>query len=653
VRSLIYGTLFSFGVVLFCNASFVHSEDAAASTIPERSSESMEPNTADWFPETTQGFARIVDFPKFLDRWHGTQLGKLAEDSRLQNFWKEQQKTIESRFAEAGWQLNIKADDIQKVASGQAAMAWISKPQDTQKPYAVSLIVNTKGRAKELEELMAKIETELKTRQATSQSINQEGASITQYTLPRGPGELVIRQSFYAVANDYLFATDELPALIDLLKAQKAGRQDSLSQSALFKKAMGRLSDSSRSGDVEYFIQPIGLAKLLRSISGKPVAAQTDILKVLDEQGFGKLAAIVGRLKFGEEKFDIYHDAFIQTEPPLPTSVQVLDFPNEAGRDIPSFVTPQAASFLSMAWNAKDAFWKVEKLVDAIANQPGVFESVIDGIKNDPQGPQIDVRTQLLPYITPEIYSVAEVVLPITPDSRRSLVAIRILDPEGKLAGALERAMKNEPDATPEDFGNVRIWKVERPDESFEAKVEGNFDFGGKSKKPAKPKPEDEPLLSNWAITIYPLKTADGKQEDYLMFGSDAEMIKDAINQAQSDGKQGTLETEADVAKVLSELKQQAGDNRECVWEVSRADRAFRMQYELFRQDKLPQSRSILATILDRILRPKDELKNVDQRVKGAKLPPFDDIKSFFTPSGSRVVTHPDGWSYQGFVLGP
>ncbi len=69
--------------------------------------------------------------------------------------------------------------------------------------------------------------------------------------------------------------------------------------------------------------------------------------------------------------------------------------------------------------------------------------------------------------------------------------------------------------------------------------------------------------------------------------------------------------------RVLQELEALSKGNASSAWQVNRSDKAFEMQYELFRQDKLPQSRSMLATILDRILRPKDELKKVDQKVKG------------------------------------
>lgn len=605
-------------------------------------------HAADWLPDSTQGFARIVDFTKFLERIKATQFGKLADDERLQPFWKDQRKTIEGRFAEAGWQMNVTGDDIAKVAGGQVAVAWISKPQVPQKPYAVALIIDVAGKQNELNALMAKIDTELKARQATSKKLEQSGTTVTQYTLPRGAGELVIHESFYAVLDNYFVATDELAALQDILSAKKLGRADALGKSELFKKSMARIPTADADSDVQYFVRPIGLAKLLRSISGKPVTSQTDILKVLDAEGFGKLSAVAGRMQLGQKTFDVYHEAFVQTEPPLPTSVQILDFPNLANGKIPSWVTPKAASYLSTAWNAKEAFWKMRTLVDNVAGQPGVFDSVIEGIENDPNGPRINIRKHVLPYITPEIYSVNDVVKPVTTESRRSLIGIRINDPEGKLAEALERAMQNEPDASPEDFEEFRIWKVTREEDSDESlNVQTDFGFGDKKKTPPK---EDEPLLSNWAITIFSNKTPTGN-EQFLMFASHAEMIKEAIKLGKAADANNALDKEADVARVVKELQTLAKNETGCLWEINRSDRAYEMQYELFRQDKLPQSKSMLATILDRILRPKDELKKVQQEVKGDKLPPFAAIQQFFMPGGSRVVTHLDGWSYQGFIL--
>ncbi len=615
-------------------------------------------SAAEWFPDETQGFARIVDFPRFMERWDKTQLGKLGKHPRLKDFWQEQQKEIEGRFAEAGWQLNLKAEDISSVATGQTAVGWISKPQQTQKPYSVCLVVDVAGKQKEVEKLLEKVDTELKARKATSQKIDHQGKAITKYTLPRGAGQLMIRESLYAVVDDYLLAADDLASLQALIDAKMAGLNSSLAKSQLFQDVMKKIPMQAEQTDVEYFVRPIGLAKLLRSISGKPITTQTDVLKVLDNQGFGKISAAVGRLRMADQGFDVFHEAFVKTELPLPESVQVLDFPNTAGTTIPSWVTPRAASFLAVAWNAKEAFWKVKSIVDELAGQKGVFDSVIEGIQTDPVGPQIDIKNQVLPFITSEIYSINEIVLPITPDSRRSLIAVRINDPNGVLAAVLERAMKNEPDASPEDFEDYRIWKVTREDDSNESlKIDNDFGgFGNKAGKSSKAKEaEDEPLLSNWAITIFTGKNRNGDSEQFLMFASHAEMIKEAITASKKMDVVPTeqlLEKEADVQRVLSHLFGNPELGPASVWQINRSDKAFRMQYELFRQDKLPQSKSMLATILDRILRPKDELKNVNQRVKGDKLPPYEVVQEFFMPGGSRIHTEPDGWSFQGFILG-
>ena len=614
-------------------------------------------SAAEWFPDQTQGFARIIDFPRFVERWNNTQLGKLGKHERLKDFWQEQQKEIEGRFAEAGWQLNLKADDISNIATGQAAVGWISKPQQLQKPYAVALVVAVAEKKADVDKLLERVDTELMSRQATSKKIEYKGNSISQYTLPRGAGELVIRESLFAVVDDHLLAADDLDSLQALIDAKTTGMSSSLAKSQLFRSAMSRIPMLDQISDVEYFVRPIGLAKLLRSISGKPMTTSTDVLKVLDNQGFGKISAAVGRLRMADANFDVFHEAFVKTELPLPESVQILDFPNAAGTTIPSWVTPRASSFLAVAWNAKEAFWKVESFVDEMADQKGVFDSVIEGIETDPVGPQINIRKDVLPFVTPEIYSINEIVEPITPDSRHSLIAIRIQDPNGKLASVLERAMKNEPDAVPEDFENYRIWKVTREDDKDESlKIDNDFgNFGSnKGSKSGKAKEAaDEPLLSNWAITIFTGKDSKGNNEQFLMFASHAEMIKEAITASKKVGATThLLEKEVDVAKVLQPLFGQAKNQPCSVWQINRSDRAFEMQYELFRQDKLPQSRSMLATILDRILRPKDELKNVNQRVKGDRLPPYEVVKEFFMPGGSRVLTEPDGWSYQGFILG-
>ncbi|MFO0923064.1 MAG: hypothetical protein U0905_11325 [Pirellulales bacterium] len=47
------------------------------------------------------------------------------------------------------------------------------------------------------------------------------------------------------------------------------------------------------------------------------------------------------------------------------------------------------------------------------------FKYVIEGIQADPLGPQIDIRNEIMPNLTNQIYAASDCIEPITPDSKR------------------------------------------------------------------------------------------------------------------------------------------------------------------------------------------------------------------------------------------
>ena len=592
-------------------------------------------------PVSTQGFVRFSNLPQFLDRWNKTQLGVLAELPSMKAFWEEQQNEIEKRFRDAGWQINLHPNDIKEIATGQVAIAWIAMPSEIRKPYSVVLVVDIAGKEVETQQVLERVEEELKNRKATIEQTKFLEQSITHAVLPRQQGELKIEESFYVISKGQLIAADDMKAIEFVLNQQAGKSQPTLSDSENYKTSVNHLEGKVASADFEYFVSPIGLANVLRSISHKPSTRQTDILKVLTNQGFDRISAVTGKVQLAAEQMDVQHECFVLAPKPWPEAVQILDFPNMADSNVPNWVGKNSASFLSTAWNAKEAFWKVEGIVDEIAGETGTFDIVIEGIQTDPKGPQIDIRNDILPFMTNEIYAISDCVEPITPDSRRSLIAIRITNNE-KLSKVLDRIMKDEPDATPMDFEQHRIWVVSHEDDADLANIGLDEDLDSFDSNPGGDEnaEEEQPWLNNWAIAVH---------DSYLMFSSHPEMITDAI---KAEFKTSPLTTQADFARAQAKVVELSNGKPNCFWNVDRADLSFKMQYELFRQDKLPQSRSMIASIADRILRPKKDVKDEVQRVKGDRLPPFETIRQHLLPGGTVIQTQDDGWSIQSFVLG-
>ena len=592
------------------------------------------PRAVDMFPAETQAFVWMPSSKSFLDNWAETELGKLAADERLKEFWISQQEEISNRFSNAGWQLSLKFDDLPEICSGQAAMGWIARPSIAAKPYSLGLIVDVAGRDSQVTAFLDRIQGEMDSKKATTESVAVDGLSVKHYVLPKLANDTKIRDSYYVLSQGQLLAADDLETIKDLVKAQSGVQTGALSQSNIYKNVQSKIERDDHPSEIEYFVQPIGFGKLLRSVSGKQAKSQVDILKLLEGQGFDRILCAAGSVQLNKSDLDMHHQGFILREEELPTSVQILDFPNQEQLVPPSWISVNSAGVLGFSWNFSDAFPKFKGIVDAYIGDEQ-FDEILDGIKRDPNGPQIDIKQELLPYIGTEFFAISEIVEPITPESKRSLICIKLKDPDNKLSGVLNRYSKSEPGASTEDIGEYRIWKFSNEEEEEEI-IEFN-QVPGQGKEEEE---EEKPLLNEWAVSI-----VDG----YFVFASNPETLTKVIANAQNKDIQGEFERLEAVQAVRAMQKKLVHGNGFSFSEVDLADRSFEMQYELFRQGILPQSRSLLALVLERILKTD---KSKAQELQGNKLPPFDQVKQFFTPTGMVIRTEKDGWGIDGFILG-
>lgn len=595
-------------------------------------------------PET-QAVVWVRDGNELLERWHRTQLSKLTEDEAIAPFFREKRQEIEKRLMDAGWRLNIRPEDLSEHLTGQVAVAWTVEAATPIKPYTVALIADVENDEQINARMMQQFEGQFDPAKAKKQTFAYDGTTVTRYSLPPRPGEYIEQLSYLAIVpgaageQSLLLASDDKTLIQDLIdRAKGKSTAAKLSEDSVFVKGRA-LAGVSGQGQVEYFIRPLGFAKVIRAIAGKRSKSNTDILAALENQGFGAIECVCGELLLGGAQLDLQHRGYLYSQKPFTKSARLLDFPNEASHVIPNFVGAGISSLLVTSWNAKEAFWAAEGLVDDIAGTPGVFEEVINGIKNDPNGPRIDIR-QVLPIFTNDIYSISdnregEAAV----DSRRNLIALKLND-AAEMTRVLNQAMKGEPDAEPVDFNGHRIWKVVRPDEV----PLPDDDFGDFAPPPEQAADEnDQPWLSNWAITVH---------GDFLMFASHVEMIQDAIEQANLN-EVSPLVTTPDYERVIAAISEIYGDEPGSAWKILRSDKAFRIQYELFRKGELRRSESMLASILDRLVQADDEMEAKEQKISGEGLPEFSAITKYLQPSGLKVRSTDEGWEFGSLILAP
>ena len=267
---------------------------------------------------------------------------------------------------------------------------------------------------------------------------------------------------------------------------------------------------------------------------------------------------------------------------------------------------------------------------------------MIDGIRDDEEGPQIDVAKDVLPNLDDQVIMLTDNTLPAALDSERMLVAIRVKN-AAVIKTAIRKAMEVEPDASRMDvLPGVEIWRVQRGEgeDDFEQELFGSDDLGFEDETDDAP-----PLLDHWAIAL--VDKGPGSEAPYLIFSSHPDLLIQTAKRIQVGAKNGFGDL-AEVKRVVGSMKE-LGADKVAFDRVVQLKKTMRIKYELLRKGQLKESDSILFKLLRRA--EEEEDGGQPDPLNASKLPPIGQIEKHLSDGGSYVETTADGWMMTGFFL--
>jgi hypothetical protein len=95
----------------------------------------------------------------------------------------------------------------------------------------------------------------------------------------------------------------------------------------------------------------------------------------------------------------------------------MLRFPTAAEIVPPEWVPQDVGGWTALQWDIQTAFTSAETLVDDIVGDKGVYDDVIASLKEDPDGPQIDVEQDLVACLDGRITVINGHVEPLGTDA--------------------------------------------------------------------------------------------------------------------------------------------------------------------------------------------------------------------------------------------
>ncbi|QDV87952.1 hypothetical protein TBK1r_69840 [Stieleria magnilauensis] len=607
-------------------------------------------SAVDLLPESTAGVIRIPELPAFCDAWERTQIGLLFASEEMQPFLDDQRERARSYFDSLNRKIGLKPDDLYEIASGEVTLAWLSFTDDKRRPYALCVIADIRDRKVEADQAAEKIDADLKAGGAVRTDVKYGDETIRVYRTKPKPGQLKIVEIALTWNDDRFIAADResvVQGVMDVAAGKSPAK--AFSSRASYQQV---LADSTAEIDSanekqatvcwQWYAEPFAMGRILREVVEYDRRDDLDVIELLERQGFGVIEAVGGVGVVAGKRFDVLHCGVVLAPGKLTKAARMLQSKNSIRLPIPTWPTEDTGAFFRFNWELESAFWAAESLVnDALGED--LFRPMIEGIRDDPEGPQIDIARDFLPNLENEVILITDNTMPAGPESDRMLVALRIKNAD-VVAKVVQKAMEVEPDAIKLEVPEFDVWRVERgknDSDDIDAQLAAlGFDENIDEE-------DTSPLLNHWAIAV-----VEGQQDDdadYLMFSSHSELLVKLgkrVRVGETGDRLAATERTKTIVAAIDDLNQ---GNEVTYDSVVHPSIALRARYELLRKGQLKDSDSLIANLLRRIVE-NDEDGEPDP-IQAGKLPPFETIKEFFTSAGAFWEKTDSGWTMTGFLM--
>ncbi|MEN6405825.1 MAG: hypothetical protein ABFC77_05065 [Thermoguttaceae bacterium] len=637
-------------------------------------------------PDTTQGFLAISNVDLLSERWNKTQLGHLMADPVMKPFSADIRRQIEDRWSSIHERLGITLEDMKGVPGGDVAIALISPAPGK---AALVILADVFGKRSQAEEMLKKVTATQLQRGAKRSELKHGDVTVVQFDLPQREEETVAvqstlrgtekseagksktsekseksddaqeaspRRAFYCLTGDLLIVADNVDVLSGIVDRAVDGKlEGSLAAQKAFQTVAKRcLADYGDTvPQIRWFIHPLGYAEAARAASPADRRRKgKSILEIMRNQGLGALQGIGGYLDFAAEGYEMIHRTAVYAPPPYKKSMKMLVLPNQIDFAPQPWVPRDIATYTTFYFDILNAFDNFGALFDEFVAQgeEGTWKNdVLPGLKDDPNGPQIDLRKDLIGQLGQRVSILTDYQLPITTTSERLLFAVEAKNPKA-VARAFEKLMKNDPTAKRREVNGQVIWEiVEDESPALDAPMV-TFDNvpavapAHPVKKHKKSKDDDEEedkeqrLLPHAAFTVW---------QGNLLIASHIDFLLKVIAPAK---KPEQLRQDVDYLLVDEEIARQE-PKAKCLRTFSRTDEEYRPTYELIRQNKMPESEGLMAKLLNGLFGEGKKGEVRTQRIDGRQLPDYQVVRRYLNPAGFQVTSEPDGWFLKGFTL--
>ncbi len=582
----------------------------------------------------------VPDVQKLIDHWNETEFGQLMQDPVMEPFRKDLGRQLEERLSGAGDKLGLTTEDVQAMAGGELAIGVMRLIEDE---APVVLLLDVTGNVDRATSVLDDVSANLVREGAKKSEVVVAETRVTAFDLPDEGRERRVEKAYYVLKGELLIASDSL-GIVERILQNLGGRQEAtLANVEGFQYVTERVRKDAGETvpQLRWYVQPMGYMKVVQMVEDMRQGVDDgQFVDLFEQEGFDAIQGAGGSIDLAVDDYQLIHRTAIYAPKPWKKAMKMLEFPNRDEFEPHHWVPRDVASYTVLSVDVLTAFDNFGPLFDALfgEGETGVWKDVLDSLRKDPHGPQIDLRSELVAKLGDRLTMTTAYELPITTDSERLLFALKASDEEA-VAAAIKKTLQDDKEVRRRVFQQYVIWEAIPPEKtavpSVQLRLPGASRQGGRA---AQERGREDALLPNAAITV-----AHG----HLFIASHYDFLIRTLK--QTDARQSLVRT-VEYQQVAAAL-QRLGANGNSAWSFSRTDEEVRPNYELVRKGKMPQAETTLGRVLNSVFGPAEEGTAREQEIQGNKMPEYEVVRRYLGPAGAFATTEDDGWFIKGMML--
>jgi len=621
------------------------------------------------FSDSTKGFFAIRNFQEFVKQWEKTQFGQLVNDPLMDNFKEEVQKQLDGMKSTFG----LSFEGIFSLPTGEVAFGMIHVPD--QVPGYV-LMMDVAGKRTETNEHLANLTQRLVAAgvEKTTEEYRERQVTVLTFPAQEAPQALrsarveimlepIERRAHYLFWEDVFVASDQLH-LLHLIADRLAGQSDtkSLAEVEAYQVAMKRCIGDMPDGTqptIRWYIEPLDYGESVQSLlQSRNSAAQSrrdrpSVFSVLRQQGFDAIRGIGGVISVKTEEQETVYRTFIHTQRPYRLAMQMFNFPDDTNFTPPTWMPGDLARCTMFYVDPLAIFDNFGTLFDTVImpGEEGVWRDILKGLEEDPHGPQINIREELVAHLGNRVLGMSRYETPITVKSESIVVAVELKSgQQAAMLAGIEKLFGTDPEMQATEHNSYKIWH-RKPQEDIIAPIDFGIPiFFEDQPRPVNAVPEAAASQSDQSDPIFPeggVVVAKG----CLFVSTNIEYLKVILDRLDTEIR-SSIGDEVEYKRVNQIFASMGLTDKPHFFQFfAKTYETLRPTYEMIRLDRMAQSQALLAKVLNEILSPEEESGIRRQIIDGSTLPEFDKVQHYFGKVGIYGMSEDDGYFIKGFTL--